>query len=182
VHVFLHADNYAGQNKNQLVLAYLAWRIMTGRNDTITYSFMVVGHTKNECDQSFGLMKRKLSREEAVVSASELVDLIPKSAPKKQHLSTVTVRDIAWFDWQGFLSQFFVVLRGISERRTLHFSKLHPSTVVYARKSAESLANCSSERVLCCRKNGLTMTPLVVQKPQEYGLKPCPSMSTGTNT
>ena len=32
----LHADNCVGQNKNQYVLGYLAWRVITGLNETIT--------------------------------------------------------------------------------------------------------------------------------------------------
>ena len=42
----LHADNCVGQNKDRYVLGYLMWRVLTGRNKTITHSFMHVGHTR----------------------------------------------------------------------------------------------------------------------------------------
>ena len=44
--VLLHADNAVGQNKNNCVMQYLCWRILTGRNCKIKISFMVAGHTK----------------------------------------------------------------------------------------------------------------------------------------
>ena len=34
--VFLHADNYTGQNKNNAMMNYLMWRVMTGRHTNIT--------------------------------------------------------------------------------------------------------------------------------------------------
>ena len=44
--VHLHADNCSGQNKNRHVIAYLMWRVLTGRHKQITLSFLIVGHTK----------------------------------------------------------------------------------------------------------------------------------------
>ena len=40
-----HADNCVGQNKNNILLGYLAWRICNNRNNKIVLSFMSVGHT-----------------------------------------------------------------------------------------------------------------------------------------
>ena len=51
--VFLHADNCMGQNKNNAMLHYLAWRVMTGRHTHITLSFFIVGHTKFSPDWCF---------------------------------------------------------------------------------------------------------------------------------
>ena len=42
----LHADNCVGQNKNNMVVQYLAWRVIAGLSETIELSFMLVGHTK----------------------------------------------------------------------------------------------------------------------------------------
>ena len=60
--VFLHADNCTGQNKNNCMRQYLAWRAMTGRHTQITLSFLVVGHTKFAPDWCFGLFKRLFRR------------------------------------------------------------------------------------------------------------------------
>ncbi|EDQ87697.1 uncharacterized protein MONBRDRAFT_9846 [Monosiga brevicollis MX1] len=51
----LHADNYAGHNKNRFVMQYLAWHVLIGLNDIIKLRFMVVGHSKNYCDAHFDL-------------------------------------------------------------------------------------------------------------------------------
>ena len=60
--VFLHADNCVGQNKNNTMLQYLAWRVMTNRHTNVTLSFLVVGHIKFVPDWSFGLFKRLYRR------------------------------------------------------------------------------------------------------------------------
>ena len=41
--VHLHTDNCGGQNKNNIMVGYLLWRVLTGN---ITLSFMIAGHTK----------------------------------------------------------------------------------------------------------------------------------------
>lgn len=48
--VFLHCDNCAGQNKNNYMMQYLLWRVMTHRHTSITLSFLVTGHTKFTLD------------------------------------------------------------------------------------------------------------------------------------
>ena len=42
---YIHADNYSGQNKNNYILWYYAWRIIVGLHWNILYSFLVAGHT-----------------------------------------------------------------------------------------------------------------------------------------
>lgn len=60
--VYLHADNCTGQNKNNCMVQYLAWRALTHRHTSITLSFLVVGHTKFAPDWCFGLFKRHYRR------------------------------------------------------------------------------------------------------------------------
>ena len=62
--ITIHADNCSGQNKNNAMIQYLAWRVLTGRHKRITYSFMVAGHTKFSPDGFFGLFKLKLKNSE----------------------------------------------------------------------------------------------------------------------
>ena len=45
-HLQLNADNCAGQNKNNIMLWYLAWRVATGLNATASIAFLPAGHTK----------------------------------------------------------------------------------------------------------------------------------------
>ena len=52
-HLKLHADNCVGQNKNNMVIQYLAWRVIAGLNESVELSFMLVGHTKFAPDRFF---------------------------------------------------------------------------------------------------------------------------------
>ena len=63
-HLILHADNCCGQNKNKTVLAYLAWRMLTNKNQSIVLHFMPPGHTRSLVDGGFGLIKMKYRRQD----------------------------------------------------------------------------------------------------------------------
>lgn len=58
--MFIHADNCVGQNKNNILMGYLTWRVSLGMNKKIVLSFMPVGHTKFSCDWRFGLLKKSV--------------------------------------------------------------------------------------------------------------------------
>ena len=60
--VHLNADNCTGQNKNNAVMQYLAWRVLTDRNRSIKISFLPVGHTKFSPDWCFGLIKQRFRK------------------------------------------------------------------------------------------------------------------------
>ena len=55
---FLHADNCAGQNKNNAVMQYLMWQVMKRLHRCITISFLIVGHTKFSPNWCFRLFKK----------------------------------------------------------------------------------------------------------------------------
>ena len=77
--VYLHADNCTGQNKNNAMIHYLAWRVMVGLHRNITLSFLVVGHTKFAPDWCFGLFKKKL-RKTKVGTLSDIGKVVDESA------------------------------------------------------------------------------------------------------
>lgn len=78
--MIIHADNCVGQNKNNILIGYLAWRVCQERNKQIILSFMPVGHTKFACDWAFGLLKKKF-RVTYISALSELVGCINDSTP-----------------------------------------------------------------------------------------------------
>ena len=55
------------------------WRVLTGRHNRITLSFLLVGHTKFAPDWSFGLLKQRF-RKEVVSSLNELAAAVEASA------------------------------------------------------------------------------------------------------
>ena len=52
--LLLHADNAVGQNKNNAMIRYCPWRVLTGRSQTIKLFFMIAGHTKFNPDRFLG--------------------------------------------------------------------------------------------------------------------------------
>jgi len=62
------------------MIAYLAWRVLTGLHDSITYCFMVAGHTKFSLDGFFGLIKLLLRKSEAD-NLDNLVKIVQNSTP-----------------------------------------------------------------------------------------------------
>ena len=42
--VHLHADNCGGQNKNNTMVGYLMWHVLSGLHKNVTLSFMITGH------------------------------------------------------------------------------------------------------------------------------------------
>lgn len=56
--VDLHCDNCSGQNKNNFMLWYGAWRVARMLHSTLSFHFLIVGHTKFAPDSGFGLIKQ----------------------------------------------------------------------------------------------------------------------------
>ena len=73
--LIIHADNCSGQNKNNAMIAYLTWRVLTGLHNSITYCFMVAGHTKFSLDRFFELIKLLLRKSE-VDYLNDLIKII----------------------------------------------------------------------------------------------------------
>ncbi|KAH3806326.1 hypothetical protein DPMN_134645 [Dreissena polymorpha] len=58
-HSHFQCDNCCGQNKNNIVIWYLLWRVLVGLHRIITLSFMLIRHTKFTPDWHFGIWKSK---------------------------------------------------------------------------------------------------------------------------
>ena len=77
-HLQLQADNCVGQNKNNYMIQYLAWRCLTGKHMSCSIHFMMVGHTRFSSDQYFGLIKRKY-RKTRISSITQLSQVVLES-------------------------------------------------------------------------------------------------------
>ena len=133
----LHADNCSGQNKNNTMVQYLMWRVLTGLHHTINLHFMITGHTKFSPDTCFGLVKRKF-RKADVSSLDDLARVVEESAACNicqlvgtQDGSTIMPSR----DWAGFFSSHFRRLDGIKQYHHFRFERDHPG-VVFLKKTA----------------------------------------------
>lgn len=52
-HLHLQLDNCVGENKNNIVMAFLASLVDAGVIGVVEANFMMVGHTHGKIDQSF---------------------------------------------------------------------------------------------------------------------------------
>ena len=129
----LHADNCCGQNKNRYVMQYLAWRVLTGLNNRITLSFLIVGHTKFPPDWCFGLFKQVFRRSK-VGCLDDIARVVEKSAVVN-HAQLVGTQDgeviVPTYDWAQFFDQPFrqKALKGIKALHHLTFTRSHRGSV-----------------------------------------------------
>jgi len=116
--VYLTADNCVGQNKNNALIQYLMYRILSGLHSKIELSFLVVGHTKFSPDGYFGLIRRYYRRSK-IYTYHQLVDAIEMSS--KNHNTCQIYNDpltnqpqIIYRDWTSWLSKYFKVIPKIT--------------------------------------------------------------------
>ena len=133
----LHADNCCGQNKNNTMVQYLMWRVLTGLHHSIRFHFLITGHTKFSPDACFGLIKRKFRRTD-VSSLDDLARVVNESAVCNL-CQLVGTQDgttiVPSRDWAGFLSSHFCRLDGIKKYHHFRFERDHPG-VVFLKKTA----------------------------------------------
>ena len=104
---------------------------MTGQNQLIAMSFMLVGHTKFSPDWCFGLLKR-LYKRTFVSCLKDIADVVDSSADVNvsQLMGTQSGETVVpTYDWSTFLSVHF---RKIPQLKSFHhfmFSAQHPGTV-----------------------------------------------------
>ena len=139
--VHLHADNCAGQNKNNYFLWYLVWRTATELHCYINYSFLIAGHTKFGQDRCFGILKKsfKVSFISSLYELARMVETSSNTGVKKAQLvATHNGRVIVpVYDWSTFLGQYFKKLLNIKKFHHFRFSKDEPG-VVYCREFLSS--------------------------------------------
>ena len=129
--VYLTADNCTGQNKNNAMIQYLTWRTLTDRHSDITFSFLVVGHTKFSPDWCFGLFKRLYKRTK-VSSLKDVAEVVNKSAEcnfaqlvSREDGSTI----VPTYDWTSFFAPHFKKIVGIKKYHHFRMSSSQPGVV-----------------------------------------------------
>jgi hypothetical protein len=94
-------DNCGGQNKNNFVLLLAPYLVELGYFKRVNMIFLVVGHTKNVCDQRFNNLKQEYHRSQ-VFTLSQAVEVLDEC-----QFVTVWPVDVNndWKDYESFLLQ-----------------------------------------------------------------------------
>jgi hypothetical protein len=117
--VYLTADNCVGQNKNNALIQYLVYRILSNLHNKIEMSFLVVGHTKFSPDSHFGLL-RKQYRNSSVYTYDQLANLIDQSIQSGcNHCHRYSKIDneqtgIVYRNWSDWLNNYFKTIPSIT--------------------------------------------------------------------
>ncbi len=110
--LLLFSDNCVGQNKNNALIHYLAWRVATGRNVRIEYNFLLAGHTKFSPDRGFGLVKLAYARW-ITDCLLDFIECVNASSHNGFNIARPTVdpvthqRNVYWSLWSTYLSKYF---------------------------------------------------------------------------
>ena len=110
-------DNCAGQNKNRMVSRLLFYLVKLKVCTTARAIFLIKGHTKNDCDRMFNLLKQ-FYRKMNVYTPSELLDLMNKHP----QCTAIAMQPCDFLDWdelenkmvkkaEGILSNHIFVVR-----------------------------------------------------------------------
>ncbi len=116
---YLTADNCVGQNKNNALIQYLTYRVLSNLHSKIEMSFLVVGHTKFSPDSHFGLIRQRY-RNSHVYTYDQLAGVIEESAKDEcnkcqRYCDQVNGLKIIYRDWTAWLSVFFRKIPGIKK-------------------------------------------------------------------
>ena len=129
--VYLHADNCTGQNKNNALIHYLAWRVIVGVHRNITLSFLVVGHTKFSPDWCFGLFKKRFRRTK-VGTLSDIARVVEECAsvniPQLCGTEDGTVI-VPTYDWKTHFTTKFKTVPHIKTYHHFRFTSDTPGSV-----------------------------------------------------
>eukprot|EP00056_Hartaetosiga_gracilis_P012674 m.203229 g.203229 ORF g.203229 m.203229 type:complete len:654 (+) comp13728_c3_seq1:2020-3981(+) len=135
--IYMMADNCCAQNKNNMFILYLSLISVTSKVD-INYHFQLPGHTKFFPDSCFGILKRKLYKNN-VLSCKQMHTLIRESSKCNDTIHHNTIR---YFDWESFLNDHYVegVLKKIpqiAKIRQFEFRHRQPGVVFYKTSSSD---------------------------------------------
>ena len=114
---------------------------MVGLNDSITISFLIVGHTKFAPDWCFGLLKRAF-RCTRVGCLDDIVRVVGESA-EVNHAKLVGAQDgrviVPTYNWADYFDPFFkqTAFKGIKAMHHMRFSRLQHGKA-YVKNSVDS--------------------------------------------
>ena len=136
--LFMHADNCSGQNKNNMMMWYLMWRVLTDLHSEINLSFLIAGHTKFSPDGGFGLIKRRFNKTE-INCLMDIVEVVESSSKMNTAVLVGTENSnecyVPTYDWSTYLGQYFTKLPAL---KCYHHFKFTNDGMVGCKKTINS--------------------------------------------
>lgn len=117
--VILNFDNCSGQNKNNVMMWYLYYRVLADLNEKIHVHFMIPGHTKFSPDALFGTVKKGLKRFDQD-DIEDINSIINSMNPA----TTSSIADaVPVYDWVAMFEKFFRTIDNIKKYQHFVFDK-----------------------------------------------------------
>ena len=118
-------DNCGGQNKNRMVLRMALFLVEMGYAKTVRFIFYIKGHTKNEADRLFNLLKR-LFHKSNVYTFDCILEVLAG-----EQKSVWPVKEGEFEDWDKFLDTYYTRFPGGETRKNHIFevSADRPTTI-----------------------------------------------------
>ena len=111
---------------------------MSGLHQSITLSFMLVGHTKFSPDWCFWLLKQRFRRT-FVSSLQDLVDVVNASANVNVAQLVGTLDGVIIYNWATFLGEKFCKVPQMRSFHHFHFSVSNPGVVTMKQYSKQHM-------------------------------------------
>ena len=102
-------DNCAGQNKNRMVYRMLFFMVKLKVCKVARAIFLVKGHTKNDCDRMFNLMKYDYRKVDCF-TPPELIDI----ANRHPHVTAIPMSVDEFKDWDELENKMISKMDGVS--------------------------------------------------------------------
>ena len=153
-HLQLQADNCVGQNKNNPMIRYLAWRCYTSKkNISCSIHFMLVGHTCFSPDQYFGMIERKY-RKTRVSSISQLSKVVSESTDTGMNQVQLAFNKesgyrVPLYDWKSLLSSRFKTVPSITKYHHFKVSRDNLGVVVCNEFTHSSTETVDIKKIGC---------------------------------
>jgi len=138
MHLRLVCDNCSGQNKNNTMIQFATWLVLTGRFSTIDIQFPIPGHTKFLPDAFFGLIKL-LYRKSRVMCMADLVHVVESSTASGQNKAALYLngQEFVYYDFKEYFERFFKKLPILKKYHHFYFTSSSPGNV-YCKEKVSS--------------------------------------------
>lgn len=172
--LILFADNCGGQNKNHTLLRFAMALVELKFFEDVKIYFPIRGHSYMPCDRDFGLIKRKIKKEERFYTLKEYESLIEKSSKVPEKFTIEKVETKFFINFKGWWGDFYKKHCVSSDESKMKFlisqySYFNVNKTSTGEVTCKKFINISTDEKFQLRKN--TANPLYLPKERAYSGK-----------